>query len=47
MVWDLRCFEDFEEKDCSLIKLIKKLMSDGGVCRIALTTPGLLVAYSD
>ena len=38
MVWDLCCFEDLEEKDRSLDQLI----NDGGVCRTAPATPGLL-----
>ena len=38
MVWDLWCFEDLEEKD----ETINQLNYDGGVCRTAPATPGLL-----
>ena len=38
MVWDLWYSEDLEEKDCSLTQS----MNDGGVCRTAPATPGLL-----
>ena len=39
MVWDLWCIEDLEEKDDS----ISDLMNDGGDCRTAPATPGLLI----
>ena len=39
MVWDLWSFEDLEEKGDS----IGGSMRDGGVCRTALATPGLLI----
>ena len=39
MVWDLWCIEDLEEKD----DLLDQLISDGGVCRTAPATPGLLM----
>ena len=38
MVWDLWCIEDLEEKD----DLLDRSISDGGVCRTAPATPGLL-----
>ena len=38
MVWDLWWFEDLEEKDW----LLDQLINDGGVCRTAPATPGLL-----
>ena len=38
MVWNLWCLEDLEEKDRSLDQSV----NDGGVCRIALATSGLL-----
>ena len=38
MVQDLWCFEDLEEKDDS----INQSITDGGVCRTAPATPGLL-----
>ena len=38
MVLDLWCFEDSEEKD----ELISELINDGGACRTAPATPGLL-----
>ena len=38
MVWDLWCFEDLEEKD----RLLNQSVNDGGVCRTAPATPGLL-----
>ena len=38
-VWELRCFEDLEEKD----KWLHKLISDKGVSRTAQATPGLLI----
>ena len=38
MVWDLWCFEDLEEED----RLINQSVNDGGGCKTAPTTPGLL-----
>ena len=38
MVCDLLCFEDLEEKD----RCLKQSVIDGGVCRTAPATPGLL-----
>ena len=38
IVWDLWCFEYLEEKS----DLINQLINDGGVCRTAWATPGLL-----
>ena len=38
IVWNLWLFEDLEEKDES----ISELINDGGVCRTAPATPGLL-----
>ena len=37
-VWEWRCLEDISTKD----QLLNHLMSDKGVCRTALATPGLL-----
>ena len=42
MIWDLWYFEDLEEKDYLLHQSVNQLVSDGGVCRTALSTPGLL-----
>ena len=39
MVWDLWCFEFLDEKDHWLDQLI----NDGGVCRTAPATQGLLI----
>ena len=41
MVWDLWCFEDFEEKE-RLDQSISKLMNGSGVCRTSPATPDLL-----
>ena len=43
MVLDLWCYEDLEEKDQS----ISELINDGGVCRTAPSTPGLLKSCSN
>ena len=42
MVWDLWCFEDLEEKD----RWLNESVNDGGVCRTAPATPGLLIMQS-
>ena len=39
MVWDGQCLEDSEQKDD---RLNQSNMSDGGDCRTAPATPGLL-----
>ena len=41
MDWDLWFFEDLEEKH----ELISELINDGGVCRTAPATPGLLITF--
>ena len=41
MFWDLWWFEDLEEKD----RWLSRSISDGGVCRTAPATPGLLIIF--
>ena len=41
-VWDLWFIEDLEEKDLSLNQLINSIIIDGGVCKTAQDTTGLL-----
>ena len=42
-VWKLVCFEDLEEKSDIVSLLNNQLISEGGVCRTAPATPGLLI----
>ena len=42
MVWERQCFEVIFTKDDSLNELINQLMSNGGVCKTALASPGLI-----
>ena len=42
MVWDLWRIEDLEEKDYSINESMNEWINDGGDCRTAPATPGLL-----